>query len=97
MCKNVKDMGKIDTDSIIKRLKRIEGQVRAIIRMVESDKPCEEILILISAAKSALHKVGQVVLEGHLRHCVVDGIKNGEEEKTINKLLSALEQFSRIN
>jgi DNA-binding FrmR family transcriptional regulator len=90
-------MAKIDADSVIKRLKRVEGQVRGIIKMIETDKPCEEILILISATKSALNKVGQVVIEGHLRHCVVEGIKNGEEEKTINKLLSALEQFSRIN
>jgi DNA-binding FrmR family transcriptional regulator len=90
-------MKKSDSEAVIKRLRRIEGQTRAIIRMAESDRPCEDILILVSAVKSALHKVGQVVLEGHLRHCVVDGIKNGNEKKTINKLLSVLEQFSRIN
>ena len=86
----------LDTDAVTKRLKRIEGQIRGLIKMVEEDKTCEEILIQISSAKTALHKTGQVILEGHLRHCVVDGIREGQEEETIKKLYSAIEQFSRI-
>jgi len=85
-----------DIDAVVMRLKRIEGQVRGLIRMVEGDKSCEEVLVQISSVKAALHKTGQVVLEGHLRHCVVDGIREGKEEETINKLSSAIEQFSRI-
>jgi DNA-binding FrmR family transcriptional regulator len=86
----------IDVDAVINRLKRIEGQVRGIIRMIEDDKPCEDILIQIGSAKSALHKSGQVILEGHLHHCVLDGIREGNGEEVIDKLSSALEQFSRI-
>ena len=86
----------MDTEAVIKRLKRIEGQVRGLIKMVEEDKSCEEILIQIGSAKAALHKTGQVVLEGHLHHCVLDGIHEGKEEETIKKLSSALEQFSRL-
>ena len=86
----------MDVDAVIKRLKRIEGQVRGLMKMVEDDKSCEEILIQISSAKSALHKTGQVILEGHLHHCVLDGIREGNEEETIKKLSSAIEQFSRI-
>jgi len=85
-----------DTEAVVMRLKRIEGQVRGLIRMVEGDKSCEEVLVQISSVKAALHKTGQVVLEGHLHHCVVDGIREGKEEETINKLSSAIEQFSRI-
>ena len=59
-------------------------------------KSCEEILIQISSAKSALHKTGQVILEGHLHHCFLDGIREGKEEEMIKKLSSAIEQFSRI-
>ncbi|MDR1873991.1 MAG: metal-sensitive transcriptional regulator, partial [Synergistaceae bacterium] len=55
---------------VVRRLKRIEGQVRGIIKMVEEDKSCEDILIQIGSAKAALHKVGQIILEGHLHHCV---------------------------
>ena len=89
-------MVQCNKENVTNRLKRIEGQVRGIIRMLEDDKPCEEILIQISSVKSALHKAGQVVLEGHLRHCVVDGIRNGKEDETMEKLSSAIEQFSRI-
>ncbi len=85
----------MDTDAITKRLKKIEGQVRGIAKMVDDDKPCEDILIQIGAVKSALHKVGQVVLEGHMHHCVIDAVKAGNEEQTIDKLMSALNQFSK--
>ena len=86
----------MDVAAVVRRLKRIEGQVRGIVKMVEDDKSCEEILIQISSAKSALHKTGQVILEGHLHHCVIDGIRDGKEDETIKKLSSAIEQFSRI-
>ncbi len=86
----------MDVDAVQKRLKRIEGQIRGIIKMIEDDKSCEEILVQISSAKSALHSTGQVVLEGHLQHCVLDGIRSGDEDETIKKLISALNQFSKI-
>jgi len=86
----------MDVDAVTKRLRRIEGQVRGIIKMIEEDKSCEDILIQIGSAKAALHKTGQVVLEGHLHHCVLDGIREGKEDETIKKLSSAIEQFSRI-
>ena len=63
----------IDEKDIVRRLRRIEGQVRGLVRMVEEDKPCEDILIQIGSVKAGLHKVGQYILEGHLHHCVLDG------------------------
>ena len=86
----------MDVVAVVNRLKRIEGQVRGLINMVEYDKSCEEILLQISSAKSALHKTGQVILEGHLHHCVLDGIRGGNEEETIKKLSSAIEHFSHV-
>ena len=86
----------MDVAAVVGRLKKIEGQVRGILRMVEDDKPCEDILIQIGAAKSALHKTGQIILEGHLHHCVLDAIKDGNEDESLRKLTSAIEQFSRI-
>ena len=86
----------VDSKAIINRLKRIEGQVRGLIKMIEEDKRCEDVLIQIGSTKSALHKTGQVILEGHLHHCVLDGIREGKEEETIKNLSSALEQFSRL-
>ena len=86
----------MDVGAVGKRLKRIEGQVRGIIKMIENEKNCEDILIQIGSAKSALHKTGQVILEGHLHHCVLDGIRDGKGDEIVKKLSSAIEQFSRI-
>ncbi len=85
----------MDTEAVTRRLKKIEGQVRGIQKMVNEDKPCEDILVQIGAVKSALHKTGQVILEGHMHHCVLDGINSGKEEETIKQLISALNQFSK--
>ena len=70
----------MDMDNLHNRLKRVDGQIKAIDRMIEQDVPCEDIIIQINAAKTALHKIGQVVLEGHLNHCVKDGIEHGDAE-----------------
>ena len=86
----------MDMDNLHKRLKRVEGQIKAIDRMIEQDVPCEDIIIQINAAKTALHKIGQVVLEGHLNHCVKDGIAHGDAEKTIADFAKAVEYFSRL-
>ena len=86
----------MDMDNLHNRLKRVDGQIKAIDRMIEQDVPCEDIIIQINAAKTALHKIGQVVLEGHLNHCVKDGIEHGDAEKTIADLAKALEYFSRL-
>ena len=56
----------MDAENLHRRLKKILGQVQAIDRMVDEDVPCEDVLAQINAAKSALHRVGQVVLEGHI-------------------------------
>lgn len=86
----------MDMDNLHNRLKRVDGQIKAIDRMIEQGVPCEDIIIQINAAKTALHKIGQVVLEGHLNHCVKDGIEHGDAEKTIADFAKALEYFSRL-
>lgn len=86
----------LDSENIHRRLKKIIGQLNAIDRMVDDNIPCENILMQINASKSALHKVGQIVLEGHINHCVKEGIKSGDENKTIEDFTKAIEYFSRI-
>ena len=85
-----------DVEAVTKRLKRIEGQIRGLIRMVEEGKDCEDVLIQIGSAKAALHKAGQFILEKHLAHCLIDDVREGKEEEAVKKLSSALEQFSRL-
>lgn len=86
----------MDSENIHRRMKKVMGQLNAIDRMVDEDVPCEDILIQINAAKSALHKIGQVVLEGHLNHCVREGIEHGDADKTIADFTKAVEHFSRM-
>ena len=86
----------MDAENLHRRLKKIIGQVQAIDRMIDEDIPCEDILSQINAAKSALHKCGQVILEGHIRHCVRDGIAHGAPDKTIEKFTKAVERFANI-
>lgn len=87
----------MDSPNLHRRMKKIMGQLNAIDKMIDEDVPCEDILIQINAAKSALHKVGQVVLEGHLNHCVRDGIEHGDADKTIAEFAKAIEHFSRMS
>jgi DNA-binding FrmR family transcriptional regulator len=79
--------------SLISRLNRIEGQIRGIRGMIERDVYCDDIINQVFAAQSALSAVNKLILESHLRSCVVKKVKNGEDEivdelmKTIGKLI----------
>ena len=86
----------MDSENLHRRLRKILGQVQAIDRMIEEDIPCEDVLSQINAAKSALHKVGQVILEGHINHCVRDGIEPGDVETTISDFTKAVERFANM-
>ena len=86
----------IDSPNLHRRLAKIIGQIQAIDRMIDEDIPCEDILSQISAAKSALNKAGQVVLEGHIKHCVKDGIEHGDADETIEKFTKAVERFANM-
>ena len=86
----------IDSENLHRRLKKIAGQIGAIDRMIDEDVPCEDIIVQINAVKSAIHKVGQIVMEGHIQHCVRDGIEHGDADKTIAEFTKVIDQFSKI-
>ena len=87
----------MDSEKLHRRMNKIIGQLNAVDRMMDQDIPCENILIQINAAKSALHKLGQIVLEGHLKHCIRNGIEHGDAEKTLADFAKAPEHFSRMS
>jgi len=87
----------MDADNLHRRISKIMGQIKAIDKMIDEDVPCEDVLIQVNAAKSALHKVGQIILEGHIRHCVREGIEHGDVEKTISDFAQAVDHFSRMS
>ncbi|MDO5814247.1 MAG: metal-sensing transcriptional repressor, partial [Methanobrevibacter sp.] len=73
----------MDSENLHRRLKKINGQVNAIDRMIDEDIPCEQILMQVNAVKSALHKVGHIIVEGHLEHCVKEAIENGDADDAL--------------
>lgn len=86
---------KDEKQAIVNRLKRIEGQVRGIQKMVEDDRYCMDILVQISAIQSALKQVGFTVTERHIKHCVSDAMKTGEGNEAIDELMAVLKQVSK--
>ena len=79
--------------SVLNRLARIEGHVRGIIRMVEEGKPCPDLLIQVAAVRAALNSVGRVILEDHLKGCMLEAVKNGDFENAYHELERSLDRF----
>lgn len=84
-----------DKDVVRKRLRRIEGQVRGLQRMVDEDRYCIDILEQVSAATRALQSVALVLLEDHMGHCVANAVQNGGAEATA-KLSEASAAIARL-
>lgn len=89
-------MDRAAEDKIIGKLKRIEGQVRGIQNMVDEGRECEDILIQISAVSAGITSVSKDILNHHIEHCVVDGIRQGDVAKTIQSLEEAIDQFAKL-
>ena len=87
-------------ETLVKRLHRIEGQVRGIERMVEDDRYCIDILTQIAAVDTALEAVALRILDDHVQHCVVDALssvdKRAATEKT-EELLAAVRRFAKTH
>lgn len=79
---------------LINRLSRIEGQVRGIKKMVESDAYCVDILTQVSAVNAALNSFNKVLLGNHIRTCVADDIRGGNDE-AIDELVSLLQKLMK--
>jgi DNA-binding FrmR family transcriptional regulator len=83
-----------DKSDILKSLNRIEGQVRGVARMVEEDQYCVDVLTQLSAIMSAARRVGLLVLEDHIRGCVINGALD-DKEALVTELTDAIERFTR--
>jgi Uncharacterized protein conserved in bacteria len=86
-------------DSLVKRLHRIEGQVRGIEKMVAEDRYCIDIITQIAAVSTALEAVGFEILDSHVKHCVAGALASGDEEVAAEKsreLLEAVQRFTRV-
>ena len=78
--------------AVINRLSRVIGHLEAVKKMAEEGRDCSEILIQISAVRSALNNVGKIILEDHISHCVVNAIENNDKE-VLESLNNAIDKF----
>ena len=86
-----------DKEQLQNRLRRIEGQVRGVQRMVAEEAYCVDVLTQIAGAVSALEKVGVILLRDHVEHCVREAADNGEKtDEKIEELTAAVERFLRV-
>jgi DNA-binding FrmR family transcriptional regulator len=75
------------------RLIRSEGHIRGIIKMIDNEKECPDILIQIAAVKAALEKAGELILEDHIEHCLIEAVKSGNVEPQLEELKTALQKL----
>ena len=88
-----------DTKAVHNRLRRIEGQVRGLQRMVEEDAYCIDILTQVAAVQTALEQVAVNVLDGHVRHCVADAVGGADEAEAdakLDELMAAVRRFAKV-
>ena len=76
------------------RLRRIEGQVRGIQRMIDEDTYCIDVLTQVNSVTSALRSVGMGLLDEHVRHCVTESIESGSGDEKVEELLAAVARFA---
>lgn len=81
-------------EEVLRRLRRIEGQVRGLQRMVEEDTYCVDVLVQIAAARAALKSVGMTILRGHVNSCVVRAIREDHGEPAIEELVDVIKRFT---
>ncbi|SFS43722.1 metal-sensitive transcriptional regulator [Marininema halotolerans] len=76
------------------RLNRIEGQIRGVRRLIDQDTYCDDVLTQIAAAQSALNSVSRLLLEGHMKQCVVERVREGDDE-VIDELLVTIQRLMK--
>lgn len=82
-------------DATLKRLKRLEGQIRGIARMVEEDRYCVDVLTQIAAVRAALKGVEKLVVDDHASHCIEDALNSGDREDQRAKFTELLELLDK--
>ncbi|MGV0024660.1 metal-sensing transcriptional repressor [Phormidesmis priestleyi] len=78
---------------VVNRLSRIEGHIRGIKSMVQSDRPCPDVLVQVAAVRGALDRVARIILDEHLTQCVARAAEAGNIQEEIEELKSALDRF----
>lgn len=91
------DEKKNDTkEDMLKRLRRIEGQVKGIQKMIENDQNCDDVLTQVAAVRAAIHKVGSLILEKHSMTCIQNAVSSKDKEKALDELAKTMKSFMKF-
>nr|WP_303815640.1 metal-sensing transcriptional repressor [Selenomonas ruminantium] len=82
------------TKAVLNRMSRLIGHLESIKSMVENGRDCSEVLIQLSAVKSAINGVSKIILKDHMEHCIVDAVRDNDKE-AIDQLNKAIDQFMK--
>jgi len=82
-----------EKQNILNRLKRIEGQIKGIQRMIDSEACCVDVLIQVAAVKAAVNKVGTLIFENHARDCLSSSLEQKSQDEIVNELMKVLTSF----
>ncbi|WP_291583931.1 metal-sensing transcriptional repressor [Clostridium sp. UBA6640] len=83
-----------NTKAVVNRLSRAIGHLESVKRMVEEGRDCSEVLIQVSAVKSAINNIGKIILQDHIENCVVDAVETGDK-KVLEDLKDAIDKFMK--
>lgn len=86
-----------EKDAIIKRLRRVEGQIKGIQKMVDEEKFCGDILTQISAARAALNSAGGLILERYMKQCLTNYLQGVSSEEDLDKLVKTMLNYTKSN
>lgn len=87
------DLDFASKEDLIRRLKKIEGQVKGLQRMVENDKYCVDVLIQVAAVRAAINKVGTMIFENHSRVCLQKAVEEKDKDEAVEELIGVLTKF----
>jgi len=93
---NADNISSESKEDILKRLRRIEGQVRGIQKMIDEDKNCVDTLTQVSAVRAAINKVGGLILEKHSLICIENVVSSEDREKALGELTKTMQTFMRF-
>ncbi len=91
-----KEIPKRDNKELLTRLSKIEGQIRGIKKMIEDNKPCDDIIVQLSSASASLQSTAKVMLLHHIDTCVLESVKKGDSEVALEKLKNVIDKYSKI-
>ena len=87
------DNNEVSKEDILNRMKKIEGQAKGIQKMIDEEKCCGDIMVQISAIRSAINRVGGLIMDRYIKECLTESLKNNENEEKIEEVIETIVKY----